>query len=1077
MLHMILGRAGCGKTATVMQEIKDILNERRKKVFLVVPEQQLFSVERGLLPTLPSDQVEYLTLTSFTKLCDTLEELYGGKSHMSLTKASSALLMWLNLRQIKGLLETYASVPSGDVSLTRMMLETAKELSNNGVTAEALEALSEKLDPEAPLRGKLKDIALVSASYHRLVEEMCGSDPADRLLRGCQTAEKTNFFHGADIYVDAFSSFTAQEYAMLSVMMSQADSTTVTLCIDDPFTTLPHFVSIKDTYQRLNRMARDLSVERRVTKLRVADKNDEFSILEASLWDFSSLPVTTPPVEADKIRLITASNPYEEAEAGALHVLELCQKGSSFEEIAVVVRDLDSWKGILDVAFEQYRIPFYMSEKSDLNSKPAARLLLLALRCISRHYQIGDVISLCKTGLCAVSPSDLDAFEEYTDTWHLSGNRLTEPVWSMNPDGYTTDWSQRGKRILESANLVRQKVMTPLLALEVKLKSSENLTEQSKALYEYLCDLSIKNQLADRGQTHLELGQVREAGETVRLWSFLNEALSTIVSVSSVLQTQIAALSPEELSSILSLIYAETDIGSVPARHDCVMIGSADTLRVDKIKASLLLGLCEGEFPKLQKGKGLFSEQDRSLLSEYGIDLTSREEYTTSEELLYVYRAMTTPSEMLYLSRSLAGTDGRELSPSVAFTRVQYLFPYISVIPFSSRYLKSNETFSVYRPSLQDELPEERTYALLGEEMWLSRSKLLRYAGCPYSYYGSYILKLRERMNARVDNHISGLFLHHVLEIFLKRSLDDDGKIIPLSEEDLEVMTDEIIMEYLSSINHDPELYRQGRFLHIFERLRTISLVLIKDLISELRQSQFIPVGLEWDTHGFSPDDPSPLVLPLYEVDDGEDLPVGIRKGAPVRLKMGGVIDRVDVYRTEDGKKAFIRVVDYKSSKHELNESTLTKDMDVQLLLYLFTLCSEENRRLFANEDGSLPEVVLPAQAMYLSPNEDSDSGEISPVRTGILLDEEQVLRAVSTAPDSGYFPLGVKADKDGVLTGRSLYSAERIAELECLLYELIREQAQAMYSGNAHRTPSSDACKFCKLREGCPVAVPPSKF
>ncbi len=290
MLQMILGRAGSGKTATVTQEIKEILSKGQDKVFLIVPEQQLFSAERDLLPTLSSEQTESLVLTSFTKLCDTLEELYGGRSHVTLTGASGALLMWLNLREIKGLLETYGAVPSGDVSLTRMMLETAKELSNNGVTAETLETLSDKLDDDAPIKSKLRDIALVSASYHRLVEEMCGNDPSDRLLYVCKTAEKSNFFGDAIIYLDGFSSFTAQEYAMISIMLSQAGKVGVTLCLDDPLTPLPHFVSIKDTYERLNRMAREASIERFVMKCPKKEEDQELSLLETSLWDFSSVP-------------------------------------------------------------------------------------------------------------------------------------------------------------------------------------------------------------------------------------------------------------------------------------------------------------------------------------------------------------------------------------------------------------------------------------------------------------------------------------------------------------------------------------------------------------------------------------------------------------------------------------------------------------------------------------------------------------------------------------------------------------------------------------------------------------------
>ncbi len=1077
MLELILGRTGSGKTARVKEEIQELLNSNTQHIFLLVPEQQLFSVERELLPSLPSDETERLTLTSFTKICDTLEETYGGRTHTTLSKAAASLLMWMNLRELSGLLESYGNVPSGDVTLTRMMLETTKELTSNGVTTEALESVARQLDPTSPLSKKLRDMALINASYHRLVEDMCGKDPADRLLRACETVRKHGYFKNAVIFVDSFISFTAQEYAMLSLMMAQSDRTVVTLGIEDPLTKLPQFESLRDTYTRLGGLAAKHSVERRVTRLIRIATNDEISRLEETLWDFSAPPFEPLVDIPSKVRLFTAPNPYEEAEAAALHILELVNSGISYEEIAVIIRDIEGWRGILDAVFDQYHIPYFISEKTDLNTKPAARLLLLALRCVSRHWQIGDIMSLCKTGLCGIEARKLDDFETYTETWHLSGKRMTEPVWSMNPDGYTTKLSPRGKEILDVANRVREKVMTPLLALEVKLQAAETVTDQCRALYEYLRELSIKQQLSEQGKLYLDLGNVREAGEAVRLWTFMNEALSTLAVVSESTSGGNAPLTSEELGCALSLIYAETDIGSVPARHNCVMIGTADTLRVDRIKASLILGLCEGEFPRAVSDRGLFSEQDKALMAQNGVELSSRMEMQTSEELLYVYRAMAKPTDKLYLSRSLSGTDGKERSPSAAFTRVQYLFPYLKVTHFTTAYL-SDDNASVFAPATQDELPRERVYALLGDELWLSKSKLQRYAQCPYSYFGSYVLGLRERITAKVDNNVSGQFLHHVLECFLKNAIDKDGHVKALSEEAIEALDDRIISAYLREINHSLSLMRQGRFLHTFARLRAVAIILIRDMLAELKQSSFAPIGFEWDTHGYRTEDPSPMILPLDDRDICEEaLPTGIGKGSSVLLKMGGVIDRVDVYRTEDGKKAYVRVVDYKSSKHELSEKTLTEDMDIQLLLYLFTLCSESNRRLFANEDGSLPEVVLPAQAMYLSPDEDSDTGEVSAVRTGLLLEDEAVLRAVSHELNEAFLPLGVKFSKDGSLSGKALCSESRMEALETLLYDTIRGHAGTMYSGIAYRTPSKDGCKFCKMREGCPLAIESTKY
>ncbi len=1076
MLRIVLGRTGSGKTKTITEDIRRRLSDADRRVCLIVPEQQLFSVERELLPTVSPSESKRFLLTSFTKLCDSLEETYGGRSLTTLTNASSALLMWMTLRQLSGTLKTYHSVPKGDVALTRMMLDTTRELTANGILPEQLESASKALNPNTPLSQKLSDVALVTLYYRSLVEELCGNNPADRLLRACEIAEKHAFFRDMTVFVDSFTSFTAQEYQMLSTIMTASEELTISLGLDDPSTTLPHFDSLKDTYRRLNGLARKFDIDRRVLKLEKAEATDALSFLEANLWDYSASPAKRAD-EPSPISLITASQPYEEAEAAALHILELREQGYTYDEIAVVVRDVETWKGILNVALEKYHIPYFLSEKTDLNTKPAARLLLLALRCISRHYQIGDVMSLCKTGLCGITLRDLDYFEEYTSTWHLSGKRLTEDTWNMNPNGYTAKWSDRSRVILDAANRVKDQVMTPLMTLEVGLKGASSVTDQCKALYEYLCALSVKQQLSEQGKVHLSLGNPREAGEAVRLWSFINEALSTLASVSDLVAGGNLPLSPDELCSALSLIYAETDIGSVPQRHDCIMIGAADTFRMDNVRASLILGLCEGEFPRAVKENGLFTEQDKNSMASFDICFSSREDQLTSEELLYVYRAFTKPSERLFLLRSLAGTDGKERAPSAAFTRITYLFPHVTPTHFTTSYL-SGENTARYSPESSDTLSPSRTYALLGEEMWLSRSKLQRFAHCPYSYYGAYFLHLREQAIAKVDNQISGLFLHHVLEVFLRRNLDEHGVPTPMTTEEMAATADEIISTYLSSINPDPHLCHDGRFLHLFDRLRAIALVLIEDMMADLFQSSFVPVGFEWDTHGYKPEDPMPMILPLREETEEEaDLPVGVEKGASVLLKMGGVVDRVDVYRTADHKRAYIRIVDYKSSKHELSETTLTKNMDIQLLLYLFTLCSDENRRMFADEYGVIPEVVLPAEALYISPAEDKDTGAISTDREGLVAADEEVLRAISRGIDLRYLPDGLKMGKDGKLAGRALCSEERIQALEQLLRDTIRTHATEMYSGNAHRTPSADSCKFCNMRNSCPTAVQPAKY
>jgi ATP-dependent helicase/nuclease subunit B len=275
--------------------------------------------------------------------------------------------------------------------------------------------------------------------------------------------------------------------------------------------------------------------------------------------------------------------------------------------------------------------------------------------------------------------------------------------------------------------------------------------------------------------------------------------------------------------------------------------------------------------------------------------------------------------------------------------------------------------------------------------------------------------------------------------------------------------------------------------------------MLITTVQEELSSGSFEVAGLEWDTHGYREGDPLPMelsmedtvtdgllptntslsaVLPSATSDEEPDgtLPIPHRDPASsegsVRLLLGGRIDRVDIYRAGDGETVYVRVVDYKSSAHDFSVRAVTEDMDLQLLLYLFTLCSPRNRSLFASSDGTLPTRVLPASMVYMSPDESTREGVLRPRRSGVVLDLPEITAAVGEPADpSETFLPSVRRAKTGKLSGNGLYTPDRMAELEVILRDAITQTAARMYSGCASRTPSPDACRYCPVRGSCGVS------
>ncbi len=1022
MLKLVCGSSGAGKTTLLTALVRADL-EKGIRCLLLVPEQQAYISERDFPKLLPSNAGLFFEIIHFTGLAEDVFRKYGGITQKSVDHGLRTLMMWETLRETAPLLKQYGQSIGNDTAFPSMMLRTVTELHTNGINSDLLEETATKLPANSSLQKKLSDLALVDATFHGKMELLFGEDPMDKLDRLAQKLEEHRYFEGCHVFVDSFAGFTVQEYRVLGEILKQAAEVTVFLCTDSFRSSLPHFDGAVQTARRLCKLAQEANTSVEMTELPPPSEEKRvpaLRMLERDLWRFELKREDRQSLtdeEKDAIRLIRCTNLYEEAECAALSILELVQSGMHYGDIAVVVRDAEVYRGVLDTAFERYGIPYFLSERTDFSSKPLAKLIFSALRAVQKNYPLQDIITLLKTGLVGVSGKDAALFEEYCETWHISGNRFFDAIWNMNPDGLTTERSPRANVILEAANRTRSTVMTSLQMLSAELKASKHLKDRCRALYDYLCRLDIRGQLVTRAEQELAAGQRRQASETLRLYESVIDALTTL---STILPD--TELSIEEFINALTLFFSETDMGSVPHMHDCVIIGSAPMLRVENIRASLLLGLCEGEFPSALSDDGILTESDKIALEEFGISFDSRENRRSCEELLYVYRAMTKPKKNLFLFTSAMQTDGSARTPSLAFNRVAYLLDR-KPESFDSSTIMNSITSTQTVDTEWKILPRPT-----GSTLSLSQSRIKAFVLCPYRYYSSYVLNLREPKSSLPSYADDGTFLHHIFECYLRRALCEDGTLRLLSPKETEALTDEIIEHYLTELCPLSPDRMDPRMLHQFARLRKLALRMLTYIIEELRVSLFCPSRFE-QSIGLSGDGALPAVELILK--DGS------------RVLLRGKIDRVDLY--DDGKHLYVRVVDYKSGSHSrFSLEDVRSGVDLQLVLYLYALLASDSRMRGAG-----------AQYFYSS----TENGEIRVDRSGFLLDEDSVREAADRSPDQTFTKKLVK------------YSAQQIEDLQEDMKETVCSIAQRILDGEAQKTPSEDACTLCPIRKNCDQA------
>jgi ATP-dependent helicase/nuclease subunit B len=188
----------------------------------------------------------------------------------------------------------------------------------------------------------------------------------------------------------------------------------------------------------------------------------------------------------------------------------------------------------------------------------------------------------------------------------------------------------------------------------------------------------------------------------------------------------------------------------------------------------------------------------------------------------------------------------------------------------------------------------------------------------------------------------------------------------------------------------------------------------------------------------------------------------------------------VDIYRS--GNEIFVRVVDYKTGSKSFSLDDLALGLNTQMLLYLFALCSKDRGNRILNTDL----VPVPSGVVYLSSNiptielETSEDDELTEKkaaaafkRSGLLLSDEDVLKAMNDEL-SPAFLAGVKKNKSGELSGDSLVSLERFAELKAEIETVITDIILQMKSGKADAAPliykGDSPCDFCEMRPVCRV-------
>ena len=1086
MLKLILGRAGCGKTTTVLKRLCQAGQERRQ--VLMVPEQQSHQAERALCKAGGDEVSLYAEVLSFSRLANRVFLAAGGVGEPELDSGGRLLLMYQAVKAVSPELTVYAR-PSRRPAFLENLLATVDELKSCCVQPQLLLQAGEEV--EGPEGDKLRDLGLICGAYQALTARTA-LDPRDRLIRTAEKLASCPWARDMDLWLDGFTDFTPQQGEVLAQLMAQAHQITVTLTCDhmeEDEGGTGIFSPARRTAAMLVRLAKErgISCEVEILSGNCFSRASALDKVEQELFG----PQGEPACCEGAVELHRALTPRSEVEWAAYRIRTLVrEEGLRYRDIEVTARDFGTYQPLIESVFPRYQVPVFASAMTDILEKPILTLVTAALETVAGGYRYDDVFRYLKTGLTDLPEEDRDLLENYVLKWNLRGSRWTQTKpWNMYPRGYGFPMTEEDKTLLERLDRARRQVAEPL---ELLRKNTNKTGEgQAIALYSFLENIGLPERLKERVAALRQREQPALAEEYRQLWEIVCGGLEQCAQLLGETPMEL-----EEFAALFRLVLSQYDVGTIPVSLDRVTAGETTRQTGQHGKVLFLLGADDTSIPQVSTPAGLLSDDDRSLLASYGLELNQTARDLLYREMTTVYLTCARPTQKLIVSWPGQSGAGEERRPCFLVERLRLLFSDLAVE-------REEDLYGRFRlqaplPALEQAgrsqsahdallaLPEYATMVerldraarwergrlsrpaverLYGHRVPMSASRMDKYKSCHFSYFMRYGLQAEPRKPAGFTAPEYGTFVHYVLEHVLKDDAFQQTTLPGWEDEQDQERRDRVaeltrqaveqyVREELGGLEQQSE-----RFQYLFRRLLRSVQAVVDNVTQEIWASKFRPISFEL---GFG---------------SGKDLPPVELTVGDVTLSITGFVDRVDGWE-KDGR-LYLRVVDYKTGRKSFDLTEVWNGLGLQMLLYLFTL-EDRGEKFYGKPVEGAGVLYLPARDAIIkgsrSMSDDAWRKQLDKelTRSGLVLSDPAVLDAMEEPGEKGYRFLPLKVSKStGEIFGEALATAEQLGKLGGHIQKVLEEICEEIAQGNIAadpfwRGPEKNACRYCDYAQAC---------
>lgn len=1120
-LQIITGRAGTGKTTYLIEQA--VTSEH--PVIYIVPEQMTFQMENTLLQTANLDGMMNIQVFSFNRLAWKVMQETGGLARTFLSKSGIEMVLRKAILAEQDKLKIFqrAAMKRGFYGEIASLF---KEIKQSELRTEAFAEVAPELTTSTA--DKLHDIQLLFDRYENMLAgKYMESEDYLRLLTN--SISRSTYIKQATVIIDGFDSFTEQELSVIGALMEGSESVRIALSLPDETASnrldaYSLFQHGKEYLDRITEMARQTQIEilpRLHLESNKRTNDPELRELEL-LFSEESAPKRYVG-ENTSLHIHQANNRRAEAEGIARKIRELiASRQFDYKDIAVLVRGVDKYETLVSRAFQGNEVPYFLDKKRTMADHPFIEFIRSTLEAVQQNWRYENIFQAIRTEFFfdLETPNPLnrkqaDLLENYCIEngikakwrWQKKGDWIYQKV-----KGLTIELAPQTDEELamqETINTLRYRIQKPLETLETAFEDAVSGIDYGTALYRYLENV----QAAER------LEMWREQAEANNLLELAREHEQAWTAVMGMLDEFVEILGddPLDFDTFLEVVTTGLDaleFSLLPPTLDQVIVSDMDVARLLRVKVLFIAGANDGVLPLRKKDGGILSDDDRVAISEQGVPIRSGLTSHLIEEEHLAYRLFTTASSQLYLSYPAADDEGKLLAESNYLRKIKAHFEMLteeiylndpSLLPIreQSDYVRAKEaTLSQLTAQLQlykrgypvasvwwdaynyfiqksewnavvkhvlgslfygnrtQPIRSETAANLFGENIFASVSRMEKFFSCEFQHFAQYGLKLEERAEFKLQAVDMGEVFHGAMEWIsneIKRRQQEWGSLTDL--ECQEIARDAI--RYLAPKIQHEILLSTKRMAYIQYKLEQIIARATHVLNRQAKVSAFRPLGLEVD-FGIK----------------GQLPPMQIKLDKQRELLLQGRVDRIDVAKEED--RSFLRIIDYKSSSHDLRLTEVYYGLALQMLTYLDIVVQNAQKLIGKQAE---PAGVLyfhmhnqPVQTdKELSEEAIEEELEKNFRMKGLILEDPVVVSLMDNTLEPGKQSTVIPADlkRDGTLSARSRTASK--AEFDAMrrfVRGKYQEAGNKMMDGavsiNPYNLQDKTPCQFCAFRSVC---------